>query len=284
MLLPAAVREAFRRNGPSRAIVAGAGTALLILSCAATKRTVYFLPVVPAVTVLLAGVLDQAITSGKNRPSGWLRVQAAAIGLGASFVPLVPALSDGRLTPHEVVLVGSVGLLAAALFLVSPGSRALVASSLALAIGSLVLLDRFSVPRLRGDAATAEFFARVSRRLDRGTPVYSYRLNEDVLGRACLEMPVTPAAEDDPNSLARRLSFGRSFVLAECRKVSGEASLAENLVPVERGITGGRVVALYRSRATPGYWKPPTTSNRKSALPLGKSASTPIVPKGSPVT
>jgi 4-amino-4-deoxy-L-arabinose transferase-like glycosyltransferase len=248
MTLPTAIVDAVRRRGVERTLAAGIGLALVFLSIAGTKRTVYFLPVVPIVAVFTAGWIDRQLTTPLRSIAMPLRLQAGAIGVAAALVPLIPALADRRLTTIELAVVGSVGVLAAALFIAARDSRALVVTSLVLAIGSLVLLDRFSLPRLKRDEATAAFFARVSRRVPSGGRLYAFRLNEDVLGRACLDLPISPRPEDEAPGLEQSLRDPDSFVLAEPRKITRVPQLAAELDRIETGVAGSRPVGLYARR------------------------------------
>src|SRR5207249_1415721 len=125
----------------------------------------------------------------------------------------------------------------------------LVGVSLFLALGALVLLDRYSLPHWKRDRATRNFFMRVERRLAPGDRLYSFELNEDVLGWACLELSHPPAAENEPNRLIRELEKPGAFLLAEAEAISRfRAAWADSLEMVVRGRAGSRAIALYRMR------------------------------------
>src|SRR5262249_30271635 len=127
-------------------------------------------------------------------------------------------------------------------------ARHLVYVSLSLAGGSLFLLDFYSLRRIDSDRSTRQFFASVERRLSPADRLYSYELNEDVLGRAFLGRPGRIISLRDPNPLAQQLSRRGAYLLAEPKWVDRRRTLAAGLDPVERGRAGPRPMALYRSR------------------------------------
>jgi 4-amino-4-deoxy-L-arabinose transferase-like glycosyltransferase len=256
IVLPAAVWSAWKTRGSSpgaalRLRLAGAiALATLFLSAAGTKRTVYFLPVVPIAALLAASHLDEEISRPRIAAGASLRLQALAVAAAAALVPLIPALEDRRVTLPEAALVAGVALLAGALFLACRSSAArLIAATLVLAVGSLVLVDRCVLPRLDPDGGSRVFLTRVERRLTRSSALYAYRLNEDALGRACLGLPLLPLAEDDTARLGARLAAPNSYALADIRKIEALGTVRDlSLEPVETGWIGGRAVALYERR------------------------------------
>jgi hypothetical protein len=225
---------------------------LLFLSLAGTKRTVYFLPVVPVVAVLLGSFLDAKIAQEALRVGRVLWTQFGIVAASAIAVPLVPALADGRVTGEEAAVVSAVALPCAALALFARRSpRRLVAGTLALAAASLLLLDQFSVTRLDRDSGTRAFFARVTNRVTSADRIYAWDLNEGVLGRACLDLPRPPIPEPDPLRLAHRLEPPGTYVLAETLSLRRSPDLRSALELVERGFAGGRALGLYRLRPAP---------------------------------
>lgn len=257
--LPAAAQDGIRTRGRrhglscSRPLVAAVAVTLLFLSLAGTKRTVYFLPVVPVVAVLLGSFLDAKIAEQTVRAGRVLWAQFGIVAASAVAVPLVPALADGRVTGEEAAVVGAVVIPCAALALLARSSpRRLIAATLALAAVSLVLLDQFSVSRLDRDSGTRAFFARVTSRVTPADLIYAWDLNEGVLGRACLDLPRPPIPEPDARRLARRLEPPGTYVLAETSVLRRSPALRSALELVERGFAGGRALGLYRLRpATP---------------------------------
>ena len=254
--LAAAATRGIRRHGrtaaPSaaRALVIGFLAALLFLSIAGTKRTIYFLPLVPVAAILSGACLDRRLTQD-DRAGFSLWAQFGVLGLCAIVVPLVPALSDdGRLTGGELSLVGAVAAACATLAMIGRRSaRRLIFASLGLAGGALVLLDFYSLRQIDSDRHTRQFFARVERRLTPADRVYSYDLNEDVLGKAYLEMRRRLIRVKDPRRLGQQLSKPGAYLLAETAWVERRGrEVAVPLDPVETGRAGRRGLALYRSR------------------------------------
>ena len=255
--LPAAVRGELRRRGPGRpgasvflALATGLATALIFLSFAATKRTIYFLPIVPIAAILVGSFFDQEPSETDSRVSGSLWLQFAVVALAAVAVPLLPATADGKITPGEAAWVGAVALACAGLAVAAQGRPArLVTISLLVAMGSLFLLDRYSLPHWRRDRGTRDFFARVERRMDGRGRLYSYDLNEDVLGYACLELSRPPVAQDAPARVEEALRQPEAFLLTEPSQLRrAPASWAATLQPVELGIAGNHPVVLLRLR------------------------------------
>ncbi|MDQ2979807.1 MAG: glycosyltransferase family 39 protein [Acidobacteriota bacterium] len=253
--LPAAAQDGIRSRGRrhglscSPPLVAAVAVTLLFLSLAGTKRTVYFLPVVPVVAVLLGSFLDTKIAEQTLRAGRVLWAQFGIVAASAIAVPLVPALADGRVTGEEAAVVGAVVIPCAALALLARSSpRRLIAATLALAAASLVLLDQFSVSRLDRDSGTGAFFARVTSRVTPADLIYAWDLNEGVLGRACLDLPRPPIPEPDARRLARRLEPPGTYVLAETSVMRRSPALRSALELVERGFAGGRALGLYRLR------------------------------------
>ena len=245
LTLPAAAWESWKegRRDRSAPLFAAMILALLTLSAAGTKRTIYFFPVVPIASLAVAGYLDRRIARRRENPSPGLRLQAAAIGSASAAVALVPALADGRISAAEASVAAGVTAVSVWLFLVSKHSeRRLVASSLAIAIASLVLLDRFTLPQIDRDRPVREFFARVRSRVGASGRIYAYRLNEDVLGRACLDLAREPLADDDWTRVLAHVRREHAYVLAESWKVD---AVRAGLVAVEQGELRGRRVALY---------------------------------------
>jgi hypothetical protein len=266
--LPAAVGSGLRAEGPrprgSRAVflalLTGLAAALLFLSCASTKRTIYFLPLVPIAAVLVGSYLDAKLVEAGARVPRFLWLQFAVVGLTAVAVPLLPASADRRITAGEAACVAAVALFCAALGLAARRSPArLVSITLAVAIGAVILLDRYSLPRWNRDRSTRDFFSRVEKRLaGGGGRVLSYDLNEDVLGLACLQLTRPPVAEDDPERLEEDLKSPETYLLIEKRALRHIApSWAAKLERVEAGRAGNRSVSLYRLRAPePGAPRP----------------------------
>jgi 4-amino-4-deoxy-L-arabinose transferase-like glycosyltransferase len=257
--LPAAVRGGLRQRARGRAdasvflpLATGLAAALLLLSFAGTKRTIYFLPVVPVAAILVGTFLDTQLSEGDSRVSWSLWLQFAVVALTAVAVPLLPATADGKITPAEAACVGAVVLACAGLAVAARRHPTrLVTISLLVAMGSLFLLDRYSLPRWERDRATRDFFARVERRMGGGGSLYSYDLNEDVLGRACLELSRPPLAQDDPADVEKALRRPEAFLLVETSALrKGPSSWAATLEPVELGMAGNRPVVLLRLRGT----------------------------------
>jgi 4-amino-4-deoxy-L-arabinose transferase-like glycosyltransferase len=273
--LPAAVGSGLREKGRPRgssavvlALLTGLAAALLFLSCAGTKRTIYFLPVVPIAAILVGSYLDAKLGVCPSNLSGgpcgppnplaeagsrvprFLWLQFAAVVLTAVAVPLLPASADGRITAGEAACVGAVALLCAGLGLAARRSPTrLVSIMLAVAVGAVILLDRYSLPRWKRDFSTRDFFSRVERRMAGGGRLLAYDLNEDVLGLACLELTRPPVAEDDPARLEEDLKSPGAYLLIEKRAMRHVApSWAANLERVEAGRAGDRSVSLYRLR------------------------------------
>jgi len=248
LTLPAAAWESWKegrrdRSGP---LFAAMILSLATLSAAGTKRTIYFFPVVPIASLAVAGFLDRRIAEKRENPSLALRLQAAAMGSTSAAVALVPALADGRISAVEASVAAAVTAVSVWLFLLSSHSeRRLVASSLALAIASLVLLDRFTLPQIDRDRPVREFFSRVRSRVGASDRIYAYRLNEDVLGRACLDLAREPLADDDWTRILVHVRTEHAYVLAESWKVD---AIRAGLVVVEQGELRGRRVALYSKR------------------------------------
>jgi hypothetical protein len=126
----------------------------------------------------------------------------------------------------------------------------LVVASQAVALFSLLLLDCFSLRRMDPDASARQFFARVGQHVPSEGRIYSYGLNEDVLGRACLALARRPSAESDEQRLVRALADPGAFLLAETRAITG-GKLKIRLAPVVSGNAGRRPVALYRIARPP---------------------------------
>ena len=254
LTLPAAIRRGIRERireagRPALALLLGIGLGALLLSAAGTKRTIYFLPLVPPAALLVASCLDIRMTK-RTRASWGLWAQFAVIAAGAVSVPLIPAVADGHVTAREAVLVVMAAgpCLALALY-ARRSARRLVGVSIGIALTSLLVLDRFSLPQIGVDGPTRDFFLRVERRLTGTDRVYAWTMNEDVLGRACLELSREPIVEPDARHLRSRLAADGAFLLAEDREVARAGSLAAMpLELVEHGRAGGRPIGLYRFR------------------------------------
>jgi len=257
--LPAALGSGLRAEGRrpqgSRpvflALLTGLAAALLFLSLAGTKRTIYFLPVVPIVAILVGSYLDAKLGEAGARVPRFLWLQFAVVSLTAVAVPLLPAWADRRITAGEAAGVAAVALLCAALGFAARRSPArLVSITLAVAIGAVVLLDRYSLPRWNRDRSTWDFFSRVEKRLAAGGGrVVAYDLNEDVLGLACLQLTRDPLAEDDPARLEEDLKDPNTYLLIEKRALRHIApSWAAKLERIEAGRAGNRSISLYRLR------------------------------------
>ena len=257
--LPAALGSGLRAEGRrprvSRpvflALLTGLAAALLFLSFAGTKRTIYFLPVVPIVAVLVGSYLDAKLGEAAARVPRFLWLQFAVVGLTAVAVPLLPSWADRRITAGEAAGVAAAALLCVALGFAARRSPArLVSITLAIAIGAVVLLDRYSLPRWNRDRSTWDFFSRVEKRLaSAGGRVFAYDLNEDVLGLACLQLTRDPLAEDDPVRLEEDMKDPNTYVLIEKRTLRHIApSWAAKLERVEAGRAGNRSISLYRLR------------------------------------
>jgi 4-amino-4-deoxy-L-arabinose transferase-like glycosyltransferase len=255
--LPAAVGSGLREKGRPPggravflALLTGLAAALVILSCASTKRTIYFLPVVPIAAILVGSYLDRKLSKADSRVPRFLWFQFAVVGMTAIAVPLLPASADGKITAGEAASVGAVALLCAGLGLAVRRSPArLVSITLSLAIGAVILLDRYSLPRWERDHSTRDFFSRVERRAAGAGRILAYDLNEDLLGRACLELTRPPVADDDPARLEEDLKAPGTFLLIETKAMRHIApSFAAMLQRVEAGRAGNRSVSLYRFR------------------------------------
>ena len=99
-----------------------------------------------------------------------LWVQFAVVALAAVAVPLLPAAADGKITPGEAARVAAAALACAALaFSARRSPPRLTAICLTVAMGSLFLLDGYSLPRWERDRATRDFFARVEAQLTSGS-------------------------------------------------------------------------------------------------------------------
>jgi hypothetical protein len=109
-------------------------------------------------------------------------------------------------------------------------------------------LDFYALRQIDSDRPTRQFFARLQHRLSPADRVYSYDLNEDILGRARLEMLRQLISVRDPRRLAEELSRPGAYLLAETAWVQRRAELAASLDAVETGRAGRRAMALYRSR------------------------------------
>jgi hypothetical protein len=230
--------------------VIGFLAALLLLSLAGTKRTIYFLPLVPVAAILAGACLDRAL-SQDDRAGLSLWAQFGVLSLSAIAVPLVPALSDdGRLTGNELPVVFAVTMVSVILALVGRRSaRRLVFACLALAGSALLLLDFYSLRKIDSDRPARQFFARIHRRLSPADRIYSCDLNEDLLGKAYLEMPRRLTRVNDLHGLGRQLSRPGAYLLAETAWVERRGrELPGRLDPVETGRAGHRGLALYRSR------------------------------------
>ncbi|HYR45906.1 MAG TPA: glycosyltransferase family 39 protein, partial [Thermoanaerobaculia bacterium] len=255
--LPAAIRGGLRRKGRGgpdssalAALAVGILAALLFLSVAGTKRTIYFLPVVPVAAILIGSFLDAKLAETVTRVPRILWAQFAVVVLAAVAVPLLPAAADGKIMPGEAARVAAVVLACSALgFAARRSPPRLVAICLIVAMGSLFLLDRYSLPRWERDRATRDFFARVERRVASRDTLYSYGLNQDVLGQACLQLSRPPLAREDPASLEEVMTNPGAYLLMETAALRrAPASWSNILEPVEVGRAGNRRVSLLRFR------------------------------------
>ncbi len=254
--LPAAARYAFRRDEREpervavRSLLVSAMLGLALLSVAGTKRTVYFLPIVPVVAAALGGFLDRRLRNEEDAPGAALWIQFVPLAVSAAAIPLVPALADGRLSAAETAAMASVFLLCilTAVFVRKKATR-MVGASLATAMASLLILDLFSLRRMDPDAGARKFFARVQNRVSSTDSIYAFHLNEDVLGRACLALPRRPIAQSDEVRLVRALAEPGAFLLAETRSIlRAQREGKIRFEPVERGSAGDRSLVLYRTR------------------------------------
>src|SRR5262249_41503610 len=161
------IRQHRRAVAPSalHALVTGLLAALLFLSIAGTKRTIYFLPLVPVAAILAGACLDRRLKQS-DRAGLALWAQFAVLGLCSITIPLIPALSDdGRLTGTALKLMSMMTLACAALVTIGRRSaRRLVYASFGLAGCALVLLDSYALRQIDSDRPAREFFARVERR------------------------------------------------------------------------------------------------------------------------
>src|SRR5262249_5529046 len=147
----AAVRAVRDRTGHSKTarilpLLVGMAAALLFLSAAATKRTIYLLPLIPVAAVVIAGFLDSKLDEPPARISRGLWIQYGAIAAMTFAVLLIPAIGDRRVTLSEgagilVALVACATLLPFA----RRSAARLVASFLFVALASLLLLDLYSL-------------------------------------------------------------------------------------------------------------------------------------------
>jgi 4-amino-4-deoxy-L-arabinose transferase-like glycosyltransferase len=264
------VRERARRTSLAGALpfAAGLAAAFLFLSLAGTKRTIYFLPVVPVVAMLVGAFLDSKLSERAGRVSRVLWLQFAAVGIAAVAVPLLPAVADRVVTGREAAAIAAVALFCVGLAGYCRRSvPRLVGVSLLLAIAALVTLDRYSLPRWKRDRATVNFFTRVERHLTPSSRLYTYLLNEDVLGWACLRLPRTPIAVSDPALLERDLRQPGAFLLAETATLARmPASWTSSLEPVVRGWAGSRSVSFARIRVPGGSPLQPASAAVEPAL------------------
>src|SRR5262249_3927601 len=107
-----------------------------------------------------------------------------------------------------------------------------------------------ALPRWKQDRATKRFFARVEQRLSPSTRLYSYEMNEDVLGWACLELSRPPLSESDPASLVERLNAPDALVIAEAAALAAAPGMTDRLESVVRGRVESRPIGLYRLRGS----------------------------------
>src|SRR5262249_50487554 len=248
-----AVRDRAGRSMPARILplLLGIAGALLFLSAAATKRTIYLLPLIPVAAVVIAGFLDSKLDEPPAKISRGLWIQYGAIAAMTVVILLLPAIGDRRVTLSEGT--GILAALAACAALVPFARKSaprLVASFLFVALASLLLLDQYSLPRWYQERAAKHLFARLERRLPPSTRLYSFEMNEDVLGWACLELSRAPLSESEPAGLLERLKAPDALVIAEARALSGAPDLKGRLEPVVRGRVESRPIALYRLRGS----------------------------------
>lgn len=258
--IPAAVGFAWRdrpTNLPEtsmkrhlRMLFVGLAMGVLLLSIAGTKRTVYFLPLVPVVATLVGGFFDGHLRIRSPKPGTWVWAQFLPLAISAAAIPLVPALSDGRLNIVECFVAGAAVVLCVSIgFASRRDTRHLVTASLAIAVGSLLVMDLFSLRRIDRDGDAREFFARVEKRLSAGGSIHTWNLNEDVLGRACLTLRRRPTAQSDEQRLVRALAEPGAFLLAETRSIlRAQRARRIRLEAVETGRAGTRALTLYRLR------------------------------------
>ena len=126
LLLPASIdawRAARRGERSERLLLCWLGFGLAFFSAAASKRSVYLLPILPAAGALLARYIAIRIQS-QSRPDRWVRLQVATAAAAPALIALaLPALLATWLLQHEglrtlhVVTIGfaTVTLLACAL-------------------------------------------------------------------------------------------------------------------------------------------------------------------------
>jgi 4-amino-4-deoxy-L-arabinose transferase-like glycosyltransferase len=231
-------------------LLVGIAGAVLLLSLVATKRTIYLLPLIPAAAVVTAGFLDAKLDEPAARIPRGLWLQFGAVAAMAAGVLLIPAVGDRRVTLPEAA--GILAACAACAALVPFARRSvprLVTTFLLVALASLLILDLYSLPRWKQDRATKRFFARVEGRLSPSTRLYSYELNEDVLGWACLELSRSPLSEVDSATLIERLKAPDALVIAEVAALAAPG-IEDRLEAVVRGRVESRPIALYRLRGS----------------------------------
>ena len=200
LLLGGGLARAWTREGRRlRPLASAFLLALLLLSAAGTKRTVYLLPLTPVVALLCAGSIEEARCL---------------------------ATRGARLLLRTTVALGAAGLVAFLWLRLPP------------------------LPRSEPDRE-AEFFREVERRVPPRALLVAYNVNENILGKALLEMRHPVHQQYDIDLAAEACRSGEARVLSEVEHLEPPyvAPLRERLAPVYIGKAGGKLVALYRCRA-----------------------------------
>lgn len=168
-----------------------------------------------------------------------LLLSASSTKRGLYLLPLTPVaalLSAGCLeerlrerTPrHGPLLIAQLGLAAA-------GAAALAVAGLSMS---------------RGDPE-AELFRHIEERVNPRLPFLAYNLNENLLGKAELEMRRPPVQQYSVERSVEAVEAGAAYVLSqdEHMREPHVAPLRRALVPVYVGEADGKVVVLYRARS-----------------------------------
>ena len=250
--IPAAVKRAVARRAEdprSFGLFLGLATAIGILSLASTKRTVYLLPCAPLVALLISQFYDSDLLE-RERPPRWFLLQAGFAALFAAAAAILPELSARSWSPGAAAAAAALSLSFLAVVVLArrtPGG--LLFASVVLALGGLLLLDRFALPRLKTDDATRDFLSRLAPHLKPGIPLYYYDPNEDVLGRLCLDLPRDPVPEYDLSRSFRLALTTRSLLLAESSKLERASEpVPAGLTILEVGKMGNKRVVLLALR------------------------------------
>jgi 4-amino-4-deoxy-L-arabinose transferase-like glycosyltransferase len=163
---------------------------LLVLTASSSKREVYLLPLLPALSLLMAIVTRDRIESerGSPRPGGWTRAgdwtQAAILGLVGIAPWAAHLVVTGRVTPWSAIL-GIAGLAAAwelgRAVLRRDAERAfwIGAASMGVALAGVFTL---LVPQVDAVKNFEPFLVSIDSELPRGEPVPAMGADETLLG------------------------------------------------------------------------------------------------------